>query len=63
MVLTLWQLCKAQWFYFSVCCKFNLNSALLENWKESSSRTISTETSFNDDCNGKTLNVNKVCQQ
>ena len=38
-----------------------VNSALVENSKERSSSTISTEASFNDDSNEETLNINKVC--
>ena len=36
-----------------------MNSALGENSKEPSSSTISTEASFNDDSNEKTLNIIK----
>ena len=39
------------------------NSASGETWKEPSSPTISTETSFNGDSNEETLNVNKTCWQ
>ena len=39
----------------------DLNSALGEISKESSSSTIPAEVSFNDDGNKETLNVNKVC--
>ena len=63
MLLALWDLCEVRWFYFSVCCKVNVNPALGENSKEPSSWTISTEASFNDDSNEKTLNVNNICQQ
>ena len=45
------------------CGDSNVTPALGENSKEPSSSTISTEASFNDDSNEKTLNVNKVCQQ
>ena len=62
MFLIMWQLCEVRLFYFSVCCKVDANSALGENSKEPSSSTISTEASFNDDNNEKTLNVNKVFQ-
>ena len=48
-----------------VIWKYNgdVNSALGENSKEPSSSTVSTEASFNDDSNEKTLKVIKVCQQ
>ena len=55
MSLTLQQLCKVRWFWFSVCCegdvnvKGDVNSASGENWKEPSSSTISREASFNGD--------------
>ena len=39
-------------------CKSDVNSASGENWKEPSSSTISTETSFNGDSDEETLNVN-----
>ena len=39
-------------------CKSDVNSASGENWKEPSSSTISTETSFNADINEKTLHLN-----
>ena len=45
------------------CCKVDGNSALWEISKEPSSSTISTEASFDDDSNEKTVNVNKVCRQ
>ena len=35
--------------------------ASVENWKEPSSSTISTEASFNSDNNEETPNVNKTC--
>ena len=38
-----------------------VNSASGENWKETSSSTISTEASFNGD--EETFNVNKTCWQ
>ena len=38
-------------------CEGDMNSASGENWKESSSTTISTEASFNHDNNEETLNV------
>ena len=69
MFLTLSQLCEERWFCFSVCCKDgvevqgDMNLALRENSKEPLSSTISTETSFSDDSNEETLNLNKVCQQ
>ena len=40
-----------------------VNSASGENWKEPSSSTISTETSFNSDSNEETPNINKTCWQ
>ena len=43
--------------------KGDVNSALGVNSKEPSPPIISTETSFNDDSNEETLNVNKVCLQ
>ena len=44
-------------------CKGDANSASGENSIEPSSSAISTETSFNDDSNKETLNVNKVCHR
>ena len=44
-------------------CKGDVNSASGENSIEPSSSAISTETSFNDDSNKETLNVNKVCHR
>ena len=41
----------------------DMNSALGETSKESSSSTVSTGASFNDDSNGEILNVNKVYRQ
>ena len=43
--------------------KSDVNTTVGENSKESSSSTISTEASFNDDSDEETLNINKVCQQ
>ena len=44
--------------------KGNVNSAIGENSKGPLSSAKSTEASFDDDdCNTKSLNVNKVCQQ
>ena len=43
--------------------KVNVNSALRENSKEHSSSTTSTEASFGDGWNEKTLNINTACQQ
>ena len=63
MFLAMWQLCKVWWFYFSVCCNIDVNSALGENSKKSLSSAISTEASFDDDSNEKSLNVKNVCQQ
>ena len=40
-----------------------MNLALGENSKKPLSSTISTETSFSDDSDEETLNLNKVCQQ
>ena len=40
--------------------KGDVNSALEEKFKKSSSSTISTEASFDDDSNKDTLNVKKV---
>ena len=40
-----------------------MNSVLGENLKEPSSSVISTELSFNDGSNEKTLNINYVRQQ
>ena len=56
-------------FCFSVCCKVmwkyksDVNSMLGKNSKEPSSSKILTDTSFNDDSNEETLNVNKGFQQ
>ena len=56
-------------FCFSVCCKVmwkyksDVNSVLGKNSKEPSSSKILTDTSFNDDSNEETLNVNKGFQQ
>ena len=60
--LTLRKLCQVRSFYFSVCWKVDVNSALRENSKKPSASTISTEASFNNDSNEKTLNVNKIYQ-
>ena len=49
---------RVMWNY-----KGNVNSASGENWKETSSSTISTEASFNVDSNEETLNLNKTCCQ
>ena len=55
--LTMWQLCELQWFYLSVCYKADVNSTLRKDSKEPLSWTISTEASFNDDSNEKTLDI------
>ena len=43
--------------------KGDVNSALVENWKEPSSSIISLEASFNGGSNEDTLNVKKTCWQ
>ena len=48
---------------FSISCKSDVNSALGENSKETSSITNSTEGLLKDDSNKETSNANKVCQQ
>ena len=56
-------------FCFSVCCKVmwkyksDVNSVLGKKSKEPSSSKILTDTSFNDDSNEETLNVNKGFQK
>ena len=47
---------RVMWTY-----KGDVNSASGENWKESSSSTISAEAWFNNNSNEETLNVNKTC--
>ena len=48
---------RVMWTY-----KGNVNSALGENLKKTSSSAISTDTSFNDSSNQETLNGSKVYQ-
>ena len=69
-VLTLRQLCKAQYFASAFALrvmrayKGDGNSASRKKWKELSSSKISTEGSFNGDSNEETLNVKKrTCWQ
>ena len=49
---------RVTWTY-----KGDVNSASGESWKESSSSTISKETSFNNDYNKATHNAIKTCKQ
>ena len=63
MFLTLWQLHEVQWFYCSVFCKVNVISALRKFSKQPSSPKISIDTSFDDDSNKNTFNINNFCQQ
>ena len=51
MFLIMCQLFEVRSFSFSAHCKVDVNSALGENSKKSSSPAISTEASFDDDSN------------
>ena len=46
-----------------LCCKVDVNSTLRENSRKSSSSSLSTLASLDDDSDEKTVNVNKVCRQ